>query len=68
MFVATRYDRRPTREMLNAMGPFPAVSPVEAAMNTLANPDRREFTIGMADGWHVTHRYDPEALGSLSCV
>jgi len=39
LLVDTLYDLRLTREMLDAMAPVVATHPIDAAMNTHANPD-----------------------------
>ena len=39
LLVDTLYDLRLTREMLEAMGPVTARHPIDAALNTHANPD-----------------------------
>ena len=39
LLVDTLYDLRLTREMLDAMAPVVAANPIDAAMNTHANPD-----------------------------
>jgi cyclase len=39
LLIDTLYDHRLTREMLAAMAPLTAANPIDAAMNTHANPD-----------------------------